>query len=127
MLNELHKATHHAMRGYDDPDQYIDPKHDERPEEMFFAVCDTLYVREHLKLLPARETYVVQSYWGIHGDAEMVKDIGERLGVTSQRAATIKNQAIRHLHDSLTTIPDYPPEHLQPFASLDYLEYLEAG
>jgi RNA polymerase sigma factor (sigma-70 family) len=127
MLNELRRDTHRAVARYDNPDHFIDPTPTERPEDMFFGVCDKLYVREHIKLLPARETHVAESYWGIHGEPEMIKDISDRLGVTRQRTSEIKNQAIRHLHDSLTKIPDSPPAQLDPFASLDSLEYLEAG
>lgn len=121
MLNERQKHTHHDMGRYDNPDAFIDPDFTERPEEMFFGVCDKLYVREHLKLLPSRESHVAESCWGIHGDPEMIKDVSERLGVTRQRTSELRNQALRHLYDNLTSIPDYPPAQLKPFA------YLEAG
>lgn len=121
MLNALSKANRYTPEAYPNPDNFMDPKPDDRPEEMFFGVCDKLYVQEHLKLLPSREAHVAESCWGIHGDPEMIKDVSERLGVTRQRTSELRNQALRHLYDNLTSIPDYPPAQLKPFA------YLEAG
>lgn len=55
---------------------------------------DYALVREKVLLLPARERFIVSSYFGLNGPQLVMEEIGELLEVTRERIRQIINEAL---------------------------------
>jgi len=75
---------------------------DEQPEDSFFASCDRIYLHAYVKVLPPREREIVASNYGLDRHPQSLDSLGEKLGISQQRAHQLRNQAISRLHGNLT-------------------------
>jgi RNA polymerase primary sigma factor len=74
----------------------------ERAFEMVLDAMERHDVRELTERLGDRERIVIRAHYGIGGPRQTLHQIGDRLGVTAERARQIEASALDALRDALT-------------------------
>ena len=106
MIDDLYKSSSKhisfdAPVSDDDNSTFIDLTEDsetELPDEQLLRDSLVREVQSLLKVLPAREAFIVQCYFGINGEPKhTLEEIGERFDLTRERVRQIKERALRRL------------------------------
>ena len=75
--------------------QISDPSHtpEEQLEEEDLASKVDLFIREAVSWLPPRESMIVAHYYGVAEPRKSLQDLGDELGLSSERIRQLRNKA----------------------------------